>query len=118
MARKRKAEVMFEKEVVKRQKLEQELAIYKSKHNYQENVTRAKKSYLTTKNWNDCTRQQKCNRKKNLAENNKDTLNFCDNKGFEPTVVELKIKTREHVKFSMSAPGSFLIKYLHQAVMM
>ena len=86
IAGKRKAEVMLHEEVVKRQKLEQDIAILKSKDNYQESVKRDKKSYLTTKNWNDCTRQQQYNRKKNLAENVRTALKFCDHKGFEPTV--------------------------------
>lgn len=92
LVRKRKVEIQLDKEIVKRQKLEKEVAVLTTTNKHQADIIRAKKSYSFTKEWNDCSRQQQYNRKKQLGDNIKTALSFCEAKGFEPKLVEIQNK--------------------------
>ena len=74
--------------------IEEKVTTSTEKNVYQQSVIKAKKSYLTTKEWNNCTRQQQYNRKKQLGLNLKTALNFCETTGFEPRLVEVKNKNK------------------------
>ena len=67
LARKRKVEIKLDKEIVKRQKLEKKVAVLTTKNKHQADIIRAKKSYSSTKKWNECSRQQQYNRKRQLG---------------------------------------------------
>ena len=93
---KRKAEIMLDKEVLKRQKLEKEVAVLTNTNKQQADIIKAKKSYSSTKKWNDCSRQQQYNRKRQLGDTIKTALSFCEAKGFEPKLVEIQTKTQKN----------------------
>ena len=50
LAGKRKAEIMLDKEILKRQKLEKEVAILTNTNKQQADIIKSKKSYSSTKN--------------------------------------------------------------------
>ena len=110
LAGKRKAEIMLDKEIVKRQKLEKEVAILTNTNKQQADIIKSKKSYSSAKKWNDCSRQQQYNRKRQLGDTIKTALSFCEAKGFEPKLVEIQNKDTKKTEIFDICNGTFLGK--------
>ena len=121
-SRKRKFEAQLYEETSKRQKLEQtvqqlsdkissqteEIAVLKEVNkNNSKALAETKKRYLTVKPWKECTRQQKYNRKKFLAQDVEEALDFCENKGFKPQSVEFQNIDTGEVDVLDVSTGSF-----------
>ena len=91
ISKKRKAEIQLDKEVTKRRKLESEVAVLKETNKQQAKVImKSKRSYTNTKEWSKCSRQQKYNRKKEIAGDIKSASRFYELKGFKINSVELQ----------------------------
>ena len=107
LARKRKVEIKLDKEIVKRQKLEREVAVLTTTNKHQADIIRAKKPYSSTKKWNDCSRQQQYNRKRQLGDTIKTALSFCEPKGFEPKLVEIQNTDTKEIEVFDISKGTF-----------
>ena len=108
LTRKRKVEIQLDKEVVKRQKLEKKVVVLTATNMHQASIIRAKKSYATVKSWNDCSRQQQYNRKKQLGDNIKSALNLvCEGKGFDAKLVEIQNKDTRKSEVFDCCNGTF-----------
>ena len=91
LSKKRQVERELDKEVTKRRKLESEVTVLKETNKQQANaIMKSKNSYINPKKWSKCSRQQKYNRKKQVAGDIKSALNFCEMKGFKINSVELE----------------------------
>ena len=121
-SRKRKFETQLYEEKSKRQKLEQtvqrlsdkissqteEIAVLKEVNkNGSKALAESKKRHPTVKPWKECTRQQKYNRKKVLAHDVEEALDFCENKGFKPQSIEFQNIDTGEVDVLDVSTGSF-----------
>ena len=124
-SRKRKFETQLYEEKSKRQKLEQtvqrlsdkissqteEIAVLKEVNkNGSKALAESKKRHPTVKPWKECTRQQKYNRKKVLAHDVEEALDFVKIRVSNHSLLNFKISIQEKLMYFMSALVHFLVK--------
>ena len=104
LKRKRSIEEQIEKESTKRRKLENEVKVLRKTAKKQAKViARLRTGRLensrgsSSKSWLQYSRQQRYNKKKDLAKNIQSALSFCEDEGFKPCSVEVEnVDTGSH----------------------
>lgn len=107
ISKRKEVESVIPELVKERNKLKSEVNVLKDANKFLQKAIGSTKVHSNLKSWEDCSRQQHHNRKKQLAGKIENALSFCEDRGFKPCSVELQnVNTGDSEVLDIST-GSF-----------